>query len=761
MTKDNLRPPSNQQSADSDVQRASTWDERWLPVAATYWVEICGGFLLIFGLLNLIGLPSTASNGLLTYSVEFVRQWFGWGAYVVFLAVSLSGAYLLLRRVRGFTRSLVPVQSLVAFALLLLMALALTHVLTGATLEVAQAGRAGGLIGWMLAAPPLQILGPVVTLIIYLLVLGVVVYMLSGRTLDDLIRSLVFASGRLRRWSEELAANPDDEPVRTVANYSEPVEPLVNTLDAEPKPAHLRVNTGPSRFRPKYDQPATTTPQAAPDTSLPEFPPLDLLTAGERLGITPAQINHSARIIEQTLRDFGLDGEVTDIRSGPALTQFGVEPGYIVRTDNRGQIVKSQKVRVSQIANLRKDLALALAVPRLRIEAPVPGRGIVGIEVPNPNASMVRLRDGMDSAEFAALRKKPLAVALGENVAGQSIAINLAKMPHLLIAGTTGSGKSVCMKALITSLIMHNSPETLRLVMIDPKRVEMIRFNGLPHLYGPAEVEGERIIGVLRWVVAEMERRYALFADINARQLSSYNAKMRDQGRSGLPHMVVFIDELADLMVQYSAETERLLCRLAQMSRATGIHLVVATQRPSTDVITGLIKANFPARIAFAVASSTDSRVVLDTTGAEQLLGNGDMLFLNSDAAVPTRVQGCFVDDDEIDHIVEFWQQKYPDADETPPPWQSLLERMKVIEDTDDEIEAAIALCQKYDNISTSLIQRRLRVGFPRAARIMETLYEMGLVEDPKRGGKTRKTYVSKQDADPLGDFIADQKPDI
>ena len=754
MAKENLRPPG---------EEPQTWDEQWLPVVQAYWMEIVGALLVMFSVLNLLALPGLVDSGLLQFSAEFARQLLGWGAYILFVSLGVLGVQMVVRRLR--IRRHIPPKLIIAIELLFLLALPITHYLQNATFDDAFRGEAGGLTGWALAAPLLRFLGPVLTFIVYACMFLIGLAILSNWSLDNVIRSLVFASGRLRRWSEELAVDPDEEPIRTLANYRQVPDEVDDAFYEEAvatTPATIRLNPGPSPNRPIHPPidtlltPAETL--ATPDAPIrPIFPPMELLEPGSREGITPAEVQHSAKIIEQTLTDFGLDGKVIDIRSGPSLTQFGVEPGYIVRLDPKtGHITKSQKVRVSQIANLRKDFALALAVPRLRIEAPVPGRGIVGIEVPNPQANMVRLRDVMESAQFIAL-KKPLAVGLGEDVAGSPIAIDIAKMPHLLIAGTTGSGKSVCMKALITSLVMHNSPETLRLVMIDPKRVEMIRFNGLPHLYGPAEVDGERIIGVLRWVVAEMERRYAVFSEVNARQLASFNKKAADEGLQKMPHIVVFIDELADLMVQYSAETERVLCRLAQMARATGIHLVVATQRPSTDVITGLIKANFPARIAFAVASSTDSRVVLDTIGADQLLGNGDMLFLGSDAAVPKRVQGCFVDDDEIDRLVEFWQEQYPEMDNAQPPWANLLQRMKVIEDTDDEIEAAIELCQKYDNISTSLIQRRLRVGFPRAARIMETLYDMGLVEDPKRGGKTRKTYVSDEDEDPLGDFISDQ----
>jgi S-DNA-T family DNA segregation ATPase FtsK/SpoIIIE len=307
------------------------------------------------------------------------------------------------------------------------------------------------------------------------------------------------------------------------------------------------------------------------------------------------------------------------------------------------------------------------------------------------------------------------------------------------------------------------------MIMIDPKKVELIRYNGLPHLLGRVEVEGDRIIGLLRWLTAEMDSRYELFAQVGAKHLKEYNQKVKSskasdrpadeearQMRKPLPYVAVFMDEMADLMVSYPAEAERTLCRLAQMARATGIHLVVATQRPSTDVITGLIKANFPARISFAVASGIDSRVILDSVGAEQLLGKGDMLFLAPDASGPARVQGAFVSDREIEGIVTHWQQALPDWEPGETPWEQLIARESFIGERDEMLEEAIALAQKVDNISTSLIQRRLRVGYPRAARLMEALYEMGLVDDPKEGGRTRKTYVGEED-DPLGDFLAQQ----
>jgi S-DNA-T family DNA segregation ATPase FtsK/SpoIIIE len=473
--------------------------------------------------------------------------------------------------------------------------------------------------------------------------------------------------------------------------------------------------------------------------------------------LTPEQIDAKKTTIEQTLLDFGLPAQVTEIRRGPAVTQFGVQPGYIERAGPDGEL-KQHKVRVGQIASLQRDLALALAVPRLRIQAPVPGRGVVGIEVPNDEISIVRLRSIIESDAFHRI-KKPLTAGLGRDVSGAPAAVDLASLPHLLIAGTTGSGKSVCINAIISCLVINNAPEQLQLVMIDPKKVELIRFNGLPHLIGKVEVEADRAVGVLRWLTAEMDRRYEMFTEIGAKTLNGYNRKIaRRKDVKKLPFIAVFIDELADLMHIYPGDVERTLCRLAQMARATGIHLMVATQRPSTDVITGLIKANFPARLSFAVASSVDSRVILDAVGAEHLMGRGDMLFLAPDASAPIRVQGVFVNDMEIERIVDHWRTTMPQFEPSQAPWENLIARHALLEDTDSLLETAIELARKREYISTSLLQRRLRVGYPRAARIMEHLFEMGLVEDPKTGGKTRQTLVSEEDQDPLGTFLAGQE---
>jgi S-DNA-T family DNA segregation ATPase FtsK/SpoIIIE len=364
----------------------------------------------------------------------------------------------------------------------------------------------------------------------------------------------------------------------------------------------------------------------------------------------------------------------------------------------------------------------------------------------------------LGSEEFTKL-KAALAVGLGRDVSGETVAIDLAKLPHLLIAGTTGSGKSVSINSFVSCLVFNNTPEQLQLIMIDPKKVELIRFNGLPHLIGKVEVDADRAVGVLRWLTAEMDRRYETFAQAGARNLNGYNRRKREQDVDAdpLPHIVVFIDELADLMYMYPGDVERTLCRLAQMARATGIHLVVATQRPSTDVITGLIKANFPARLSFAVASGTDSRVVLDSVGAEQLLGRGDMLFLAPDASGPMRIQGVFVTDTEVEQLVTFWKKMRPEHVAADAPWENLIAKYALLDETDTLLESAIELAKKNDHLSASFLQRRLRLGYPRAARLMEHLYEMGLVDDPKSGGKTRKTYTDEDD-NPLDRILSERE---
>ena len=478
------------------------------------------------------------------------------------------------------------------------------------------------------------------------------------------------------------------------------------------------------------------------------LPPINLLSHEQAERPDPQNIHRMAEQIETTLAEFGVPSTVTGYRIGPTVTQYAVEPGFIEKTGMDGNIVK-QKIRVAQISALARDLTLALKAKRLRIEAPVPGQSFLGIEIPNSNNAMVRLRPLIESEYFQKMTS-PLTLALGKDVSGIPVVADLAKMPHLLVAGTTGSGKSVCISSIITCLIMNNSPSDLRLAILDPKKVELIRFNGLPHLLGQVETSVERMLAVLRWAVAEMDNRYKLLETQKSKDLDAFNRKMQRKGQETLPRIVVLVDEMADLMMSAPDQTEQSLVRLAQLARGVGIHLVVATQRPSTNVLTGVIKANFPARIAFTVASGIDSRVILDTNGAESLLGRGDMLFLNSDSSSPLRIQGAMVTDNEIDKIVTFWKKITPLPDgetEEPCPWENLVPSIDELSG-DALVEQAVDMVRGMQKASASLLQRKLRIGYPRAARLMDELEKLGVVGSQNPGGRDRDVLVSREDYD-------------
>ncbi|MEN8098303.1 MAG: DNA translocase FtsK, partial [Chloroflexota bacterium] len=478
-----------------------------------------------------------------------------------------------------------------------------------------------------------------------------------------------------------------------------------------------------------------------------------------------ARIREQVDIIEQTLASFGAPSRVVEVNPGPVITQYGVEPQYIQQRNGR-----RVKVKVGRITSLADDLALALAARSIRIEAPVPGKGYVGIEVPNSEPTNVNLRDVMESDAFESI-DSALRIALGHNVSGSSVAVDLTHMPHLLIAGTTGSGKSVCINSLATCLLLNNTPDQLRFLMVDPKRVELTGYNGIPHLLTPVIVDLNKVVGTLQWVLREMDSRYLKFAEAGARNIADYNQHLTSNGNKKLPYIVVIIDELADLMLMAPEDTERTVCRLAQMARATGIHLIIATQRPSVDVVTGLIKANFPARIAFAVTSSTDSRVILDTTGAERLLGRGDMLLMAPDSAQPSRMQGCNVAEHELRRLVEFWRRQRLDAveagkqeraakkDDEPekeppkqqPLWEEIieLEEQEQAKDQDELYDQAVETVRSIGKASVSLLQRRLRIGYTRAARLIDEMEERGIVGPHPGGSRQRQVLPATDDVEP------------
>jgi S-DNA-T family DNA segregation ATPase FtsK/SpoIIIE len=466
------------------------------------------------------------------------------------------------------------------------------------------------------------------------------------------------------------------------------------------------------------------------------LPPLEILDRSPEVQFSEADNLQRAKLIEETLASYGVDSKVVQINAGPTVTQFGVEPGWdrklreVKEKDRDGNVqvhleeVSKTRVKVERINSLSNDLSLALAAPTIRIEAPVPGKTFVGVEVPNTTSDMVSLRGVVETSVFQKLLgKTKMAMALGKGAGGETVAADLTKMPHLLIAGATGSGKTVCLNTIVCCLLMHNTPNDVRFILIDPKRVELTQYNSIPHLATPVIVETTRALGALRWLSQEMDQRYQKLAAAGARHIEGYNKNKTAADR--LPYLVLIIDELADLMMAGFDEVEANLCRLAQLARATGIHLVVATQRPSVDVVTGLIKANFPTRISFAVTSQVDSRTILDGAGAEKLLGKGDMLYMPTEAAKPKRLQGCFLSDPEIERLVYFWGSQAPKE-----PDKLKMEALVATTPSgtigghqrDPLLEQAKELAREHNDVSTSFLQRRLHIGYPRAARLKEQL---------------------------------------
>ncbi|MBX7111497.1 MAG: DNA translocase FtsK [Dehalococcoidia bacterium] len=557
---------------------------------------------------------------------------------------------------------------------------------------------------------------------------------------------------------------------RTIEELAGPAAPTLSAPEEEAPRPRRRTPKTPVQIAMDMDRPPAAWRHSADGWQLPA---IDTLVASVEAQDSTDENERRARLIVDTLASFGVDARVTQINEGPTITQFGVEPGWDIRTravverdpdgrtllNENGQPrtreieVSRTRIRVNRITALQNDLALALATPALRIEAPVPGKPIVGIEVPNASARVVTLRSVMESAAFqGSLSKMALPVALGSGVSGEPAVADLAAMPHVLIAGATGAGKSVCLNAIITCLLMNHSPEQLRLIMVDPKRVELTTFESIPHLaFSNIVVDMDKVVGTLQAVIHEMESRYRRFAQAGVRNIKRYNEVVEGKG---LPYWVVIIDELADLMMAAPYQVEQQLVRLAQLARATGIHLVVATQRPSVDVITGLIKANFPTRIAFAMSSQVDSRTVLDQGGAEKLLGKGDMLYVPTDAQKPIRLQGVYVSDSEIESVVKFWSDGRFDK-AVPAKHDDLLREAELelaeleqpSDDGDPLLAKAIELAGEHQRISTSMLQRRLRIGYPRAARLIDDLEERGVVGPPDGPSGSREVLRSSETA--------------
>ncbi|HET6821712.1 MAG TPA: DNA translocase FtsK 4TM domain-containing protein [Anaerolineales bacterium] len=709
----------------------------WSTLSPERKLDVVGAVMAVVGILTVLVLFS-AQRSALTGSMLGVFRWMlGWGMYILPVALIVMGTWLILRRIEKLPR--LSLERATGIVLFFLWLLTLMHSIV--PLEMAEQavldGIGGGSIGSLFARILLNGFGMGGAIIALLAWLLITLTMVFDITIVDLFRWIPPLLTRVRAW----LATPINKTARTPPVPESEISSNGYIPLHRPQPVVTHETPG---------VPVRTVRSAEPVIAwqLPDVK--QILDSGSAPTINEEFIQQRSHLIQETLASFGAPVQVVEINRGPTITQFGVEPLFVETRSGR------TKVRVNKIASLADDLALALAAPRIRIQAPVPGHSYVGIEVPNDEMTLVALRDIVESDTFQR-NKHPLKFALGKDVTGHPINANLESMPHMLIAGTTGSGKSVCVNAILTCFLLHNTPDELRLILIDPKRVELTGYNGIPHLLAPVVVEIDRVIGALQWMTREMDKRYHMFAQVGSRNITDYNAKMKLQGGKKLPFLVVVIDELADLMMIAPGETEQTITRLAQLARATGIHMILATQRPSVDVVTGLIKANFPARIAFAVASNTDSRVILDQPGAERLLGRGDMLFQAPDAPSAARLQGVFVSDGEIQNLVEFWraqvvgaspyatpggstdQADIPKSD-IPLKQSALFEEMEAPDSNADPLLAeAIDLVRREGRASVSMLQRRMRIGYTRAARIVDMMEDKGIVGPPEGTSQLRQ----------------------
>jgi len=700
-------------------------------------VREIGGILLL--LIGLLGLLAAASNqgSILAGIREWLLGSFG-RAWFVPVAASLgTGAYLLWPKAPR-PRPLDVISGLVAvFSLIGLFGMARAQGGgLGAGIDQALTEVVGTFGAWALLVAGL-VIGLIVT-----------IHFSPGAVIQsvlDAVKAALNERDRLERLVK-LPEQPKAMPLKAANGAAAAVGPAYPPVPTAPHPWEIDNDPEPQTKRePDGSEPKPVLRVVAePEDDLPEIewklPPVAMLdTVTARRERMKDEIKRNAVIIEQTLETFGVPAKVVGVNTGPAVTQFEVQPG--------------PGVQVKKITALQNDLSLALAAAPLRIEAPIPGKSAVGIEVPNKAASLVTIREVLETAAFRE-GTHSLALALGNDVSGASIVGDLTRMPHLLIAGATGQGKSVCINAIITSLLFQTTPDHMRLLLIDPKRVEMTGFNGLPHLALPVLVESHQAAAALRWAVAEMDRRYKLFSAEGVRNIAAYNEKATLRSARQLPYIVIVIDELADLMMVAAGEIEELICRIAQLARAVGIHLVIATQRPSTDIITGLIKANIPSRIAFAVGSQVDSRVILDSGGAEKLLGRGDMLYQPVDAGKPTRIQGAFVSDAEVESVVSFWKSqgapRYMEEileEGAGSEWSGGGERLE--RKLDPLFARAARAVAAEGGASVSLVQRKFNVGYSRAGRIVDQLAEHRVIGG-YQGSKSREVMMNLPDVDEL-----------
>lgn len=705
-------------------KKHSLYDEmRW---------EIYGILIIFAGVLGLVSLYTDSVGALGTLLRKYMKGLAGAGALSIPLCICLGGFYCLLRK--KFPRVTPRLYGIILIIFVILIALHIKpHIEMGnlsfiekmrKSVDLGESGIGGGLIGGISASILFALFGSTGTYILLFASICIGTILTTGISISEAIKNLIHEKKEKRR-------EPKPQIINSTATTTTAEEETEEKLDENVKEnEQLKVE----KAAPDVES------SKALETSDCEFnfekhyknqeynfPPISLLqkSSSRQNNLNEKELLNNAQILEKTLESFGIQAKVVQVSCGPVVTRYEVQP--------------SPGIKVSRIVNLADDIALSLAVPDVRIEAPIPGKAAIGIEVPNKEVSKVYFRDIIESPEFKNSPSK-LTVALGKDIAGKPVAADLAQMPHLLIAGATGSGKSVCINTIITSILYKASPDEVKLLLVDPKVVELTTYNGIPHLIAPVVTDPKKAASALHWMVAEMERRYKLFAKEGVREINRYNEVSQEK----LPKVLVIIDELADLMMVSPKEVEESICRLAQMARAAGIHLVVATQRPSVDVITGLIKANIPSRISFAVSSQVDSRTILDMAGAEKLLGKGDMLFFPVGAAKPIRVQGAFLSEKEVEKVVTFVKnQMEPNYEKNLSDFE--VEKPLNSEEVLDELfKEALSVVIENGQASASLLQRKLRIGYARAARLIDQMEEKGFI-GKYEGSKPRQILITKE----------------
>lgn len=706
--------------------------------------EIIGITIITFGLLSAISLFSNRTGivGSILRNIYFTLM--GFGGYIFPLIIMAIGVLFIMNRIdfNNDKKSFYLICIFLCFLILLDINNVNGSNLTvkfSNSLELSQKRLGGGLIGSLFGFLIYKLFGSIGSNIVVILIVTILISLFTEIKISEIINNLRLKINTKYNSSSNSGINNNNNMVDKIdekldSNILDKAlhkEVIINDYLAKDNSSNLKSADKKS----SSEEMNIDTNKRLSDYS---FPPLDLLKDAEKKVDTSykKEIINNAKRIEETMKNFGIDSKVVQINRGPSVTCYELQP--------------APGIKVNRIVNLANDLALSLAASDIRIVAPIPGKSVVGIEVPNKIRDNVTLKEMLQSDEFIAFESN-LPLVLGKDISGKPIISSIDAMPHLLIAGATGSGKSVCINTIIMSILYKSHPNDVKLLLIDPKVVELSIYNGIPHLLVPVVTDPKKAAVSLSWAVSEMERRYKLFAENNVRDIKSYNKKFEDDENKKLPNIVIIIDELADLMMVAAQEIEDYICRLAQMARAAGMYLIIATQRPSVDVITGTIKANIPSRISFAVSSQVDSRTILDVSGAEKLLGKGDMLFYPSNLSKPIRLQGAFISDLEVKSVVDYLKNQ----DITKYDHEAIesiskgIETSKFIEDADELFYDAISLVVDEGQASISLLQRKLKIGYTRAARIIDQMEERGIVGGYE-GSKPRKVLISKEELESL-----------